>query len=183
MASQAPPTLRVDELLLRPWEPADVPALVAAYSDPAIQHWNFRSMTQAEAADYVSTANTSWTSETAASWAVTSVGNVVGRMSLRSIDLIQGLGSIAYWVTPAGRGRGVAPRVLRAVSTWALRELGLHRLELEHSTTNDASCRVAAKAGYTLESTKRSQALHADGWHDMHLHVLLDGDLAATATI
>lgn len=140
-------------------------------------------MTQAEAADYVSTANTSWTSETAASWAVTSVGNVVGRMSLRSIDLIQGLGSIAYWVTPAGRGRGVAPRVLRAVSTWALRELGLHRLELEHSTTNDASCRVAAKAGYTLESTKRSQALHADGWHDMHLHVLLDGDLAATATI
>jgi hypothetical protein len=25
-----------------------------------------------------------------------------------------------------------------------------------------------------LESTKRSQALHADGWHDMHLHVRLE---------
>jgi len=54
--------------------------------------------------------------------------------------------------------------------------LGLHRIELEHSVANDASCRVALKAGYALESTKRSQALHADGWHDIHLHVRIATD-------
>ena len=30
--------------------------------------------------------------------------------------------------------------------------------------------RVAAKAGFTAEGTLRSALLHADGWHDMHLH-------------
>jgi ribosomal-protein-alanine N-acetyltransferase len=68
------------------------------------------------------------------------------------------------------RGAGVAPRALQAGTSWALGDLGLHRVELVHSTTNRASCRVAAKAGYELEGTKRGDLLHADGWHDMHLH-------------
>lgn len=37
-------------------------------------------------------------------------------------------------------------------------------------TANAASCRVALKAGFAAEGTRRSAALHADGWHDMHLH-------------
>lgn len=86
---------------------------------------------------------------------------------------MDGLGTVSYWVAPAGRGRGIAPRALREVSAWALHDLGLHRIEVEHSTANAASCRVAAKAGYVWESTKRSQMLHFDGWHDMHLHVML----------
>ena len=36
--------------------------------------------------------------------------------------------------------------------------------------------RVAAKAGFTAEGTLRSALLHADGWHDMHLHARVLGD-------
>lgn len=176
MSSRVQPGLSLDELQLRPWELDDVPVLVAAYNDPAIQRWHARSMTEAEAVDQVGAWNAGWASETAGHWAVTTAGEVVGRMAVRTIDLVEGLGTIGYWVAPAGRGRGIAPRTLRAVSAWALRDLGLHRIELEHSTVNTASCRVAVKAGYLLESTKRSSALHTDGWHDMHLHVLLSGD-------
>jgi len=50
---------------------------------------------------------------------------------------------------------------------------GLRRLELEHSTLNPASCRVAEKAGFTLEGTRHGAARHADGHHDMHVHVRL----------
>ncbi|MEU1023512.1 GNAT family protein, partial [Streptomyces sp. NPDC005904] len=53
---------------------------------------------------------------------------------------------------------------------------GLHRLELTHATANEASCRVALKAGFPAEGTKRSALLHADGWHDMHLHARIAGD-------
>ena len=171
MASRAQPTLYVDELTLRPWMAADIPAICAAYADPAIRHWHARSMTRSEASQWVSAANRGWASETAANWAVTARDVLVGRMSLRTVDLEDGLAEIGYWVVPAARGRGIAPRALVAVSHWAINELGLHRLELQHSTRNEASCRVAEKAGYPVESTKRSQALHADGWHDMHLHV------------
>lgn len=174
MAGRKQPHLHADHLLLRPWNLDDVSALVAAYTDPAIQRWHARSMTVAEAGDYVSEVNRSWTQERAASWAVTERGVVLGRMSLRTVDLEEGLAEIGYWVVPAARGRGVAPRALAVVSGWASHELGLHRLELEHSTRNPASCRVAAKVGYILEGSKRSQARHGDGWHDMHLHSLLD---------
>ena len=51
--------------------------------------------------------------------------------------------------------------------------VGLHRIELHHATGNAASCRVADKAGYALEGTMRQRTLHADGWHDMHLHARL----------
>ncbi|HJY45955.1 MAG TPA: GNAT family N-acetyltransferase [Propionibacteriaceae bacterium] len=174
MRGHAQPVLYVDELTLRPWTVGDVPALVAAYADPSIQRWHARWMTLTEANEWVSRVNENWRSETAANWAVTERDELVGRMSLRTVDLEDGLAGIGYWVVPAARGRGIAPRALVAVSDWAIDELGLHRLELEHSTRNQASCRVADKAGYSLESTKRSQALHEDGWHDMHLHVRLD---------
>jgi [ribosomal protein S5]-alanine N-acetyltransferase len=174
LGGRAQPVLYVDELTLRPWTVGDVPSLVAAYADPAIQRWHTRSMTLTEADEWVTAVNGSWTNETAANWAVSEGGELVGRMSLRTLDLEDGLAGIGYWVVSAARGRGIAPRTLVAVSDWAINELGLHRLELEHSTRNEASCRVAEKAGYSLESTKRSQALHEDGWHDMHLHVRLD---------
>lgn len=61
-----------------------------------------------------------------------------------------------------------------------LRRHGLNRLELAHSVHNDASCRVAANASYALEGTKRAEGLHADGWHDMHLHARLRADLPTT---
>ena len=34
-----------------------------------------------------------------------------------------------------------------------LHDLGLHRIELEHSTANPGSCRVATKAGYVYGTT------------------------------
>jgi RimJ/RimL family protein N-acetyltransferase len=174
MARQTQPVLYVDELTLRPWTAIDVPALTAAYADPDIRYWHARSLTRSEANQWVSAANRGWASESSANWAVIARDGLVGRMSLRTVDLEDGLAEVGYWVVPAARGRGIAPRALVVVSNWAINELGLHRLELEHSTRNGPSCRVAEKAGFPLESTKRSQALHEDGWHDMHLHVRID---------
>ncbi len=175
MAGQTQPVLTADELVLHPWTPADVPALVAAYEDPAIQRWHGRSMTAAEARGWVDQAHRGWAAETAASWAVTDGEVLVGRMSWRTIDLAEGLAEAAYWVCVGARGAGVAPRALTSITDWAL-ALGLHRLEVHHSSRNPASCRVADRAGYTYEATKRSQGRHIDGWHDMHLHARLGAD-------
>ena len=71
---------------------------------------------------------------------------------------------------PAARGGGVAQAAASALADWAFAELGVHRLEIMHSTTNPASCAVAVKVGFEPEGTLRSYQLHDDGWHDMHLH-------------
>lgn len=172
----AQPELFVEELVLRAWLASDAPAVVRAYEDPDIRHWHARSMSEAEAVGWLLSWAERWQRETGAGWAVTQTGELLGRVGLRTIDLDEGWAEVAFWVIPSARGRGVAPRALRAVSDWAFDQIGLHRLELRHSTRNSASCRVANKSGFLLEGVMRGQALHLDGWHDMHLHALLADD-------
>lgn len=182
MRNAGQPVLAADGgLVLRPWRPDDAAGLMAAYADPAIQRWHRRRLDSVEeAAELIATWTRGWTAETRACWALTDGAEaLLGRLSLR-MRLEEGTGEFGYWVLPAARGAGVAPRALQAGTPWALGDLGLHRVELVHSTANQASCRVAAKAGYELEGTMRGALLHADGWHDVHLHAKIAGSPAGT---
>ncbi|MYW69290.1 GNAT family N-acetyltransferase [Streptomyces sp. SID8379] len=174
LSSVPQPTLRTadGELLLRPFELADAETIHEAFEDPALSHWNIRTMDSPdEARDWIESVRGAWREESGAQWMVTRAadGERLGRMALRTVDLWEGLAEIGYWVLPGARGLGVAPRALNAMTDWAL-GAGFHRIDLLHSTRNEASCRVAEKSGYPLEGTRRSSALHTDGWHDMHVH-------------
>lgn len=120
-----------------------------------------------------------WRQETAAGWAVTDDSSVVGRVGLRWMDLYEGVGEVGYWVLPEARGQRVASRAVRALTDWEF-GIGFHRLELVHSIHNPASCHIADNASYALEGTKSQAALHADGWHDMHLHARVAGSSCPT---
>ncbi|MET0417166.1 MAG: GNAT family N-acetyltransferase [Actinoplanes sp.] len=170
MSGRPQPEIAGDGLLLRPWSPADLDAVLTGYADPGIQRWHTRSMDDDEARAWIAGWPGRWRAETGAGWAVTAGGHVAGQISLRRVHLDEGLADISYWVLPAARGRQLAPRALAALTRWCFDELGLHRIEVQHSTANPASCRVAERAGFPAEGTKVSEALHTDGWHDMHLH-------------
>jgi RimJ/RimL family protein N-acetyltransferase len=176
MAALTQPLIDAGGPLLRPWRPADLPAVVAAYRDPAIQRWHCRSMTLEEARTWIAAWPDRWRQETGAGWAVVDPSEVVGQVSLRRLALSDGLAEVSYWVLPAARGRRIAPRALSAVTAWCFATLGLHRVELYHSVLNIASCRVAQRAGFSVEGTKRGEGRHADGWHDMHMHARLSTD-------
>jgi RimJ/RimL family protein N-acetyltransferase len=176
MAALAQPEIHADGVMLRPWQLSDRPTVLVAYADPAIRRWHCRSMTDDEACDWVATWPGRWRKETGAGWAVVDGSDVVGQVSLRRLVLQEGLAEVSYWVLPAARGRRIAARALSAVTAWSFAALRLHRVELYHSTSNVASCRVAQHAGFVAEGTKRSEARHADGWHDMHIHARLDTD-------
>ena len=156
----------------------DAPDLVEAYQEPEIQRWHARSMTLAEAEQWIADAKTAWTNETGASWAVDLGGRLAGRMTLK-FYLGDACAGVGYWTRHQDRGKGVAPQALVAATRWAF-DHGFHRVQLEHSTQNPASCRVAAKAQFAGEGIRRSAALHADGWHDMHLHGRVNNAPAGT---
>ena len=176
------PQPRIDGngILLRPWRELDVPALIAAYADPEIRQWHARTLEdEPEARAWLDQRERSRLQETAVDWAVVDPAEdtiVLGRAGLRAIDLGEGVAEVAYWVSPEHRGKRVATGALCALSDWAFDELGLHRLALLHSTRNQGSCRVAHAGLYRAEGTLREQTLHADGWHDMHLHARLATD-------
>ena len=167
-------------LALRPWREADIPALIAAYADPDIREWHARTLADAhEARAWLCRHERSRERETAIDWAVvdpTDDAIVLGRAGLNSVELAEGVGEVAYWVSPEHRRKQVATRALCALSDWAFDDLGLHRLGLLHSIRNAGSCRVAQRGFFVAEGTLREQALHGDGWHDMHVHARLATD-------
>ncbi len=161
------------EIELRPWVAGEVPALLAAFEDPAIRHWHMRRIDSAdEAREWIAGWADRWEAETDAGWAAVERGSgeLLGQAALRTANLAFGYAQITYWVVPAVRGRGVASAAAREVARWAFDDLGLHRLTIHHSVHDEASCRVAARVGFPLEGTMRSALLHDDGWHDMHVH-------------
>ncbi|MFJ3925257.1 GNAT family N-acetyltransferase [Streptomyces sp. NPDC090022] len=182
MAGTEQPTFRLGSgFQLRPWRPQDAEVLVAACHDPEIQQWNRPGHLSPDGArEKIARWARRWDDEEAAVWAIAPSAGAgsrpVGLIGLADIDLHGGSAEFLYWLLPAGRGHGAVVDSTVRVSRWALDELGLHRLRITHSVGNPASCRVARQAGFPLEGTMRSALLHADGWHDEHLHARVQGD-------
>ena len=177
LGRRAQPTIEARGLTLRPWREQDAGVLVRAYGDPEIRRWHGRSMDAREARERIAESHDGWREETRAEWAVLAGGaEPLARLVLKDLDLRDGSAEVGYWVLPEARGQGIATRALQTLSDAVFAKLGFRRLELEHSCANAASCRVALKAGFTAEGTRRGAVLHGDGWHDMHLHGRLASD-------
>ncbi|KUL25357.1 GNAT family N-acetyltransferase [Streptomyces regalis] len=176
----AQPTIPTgDGLVLRPWTATDAPAVHAVFQDPVLQQWHAKKADSVEeVGGWIEGWLKDWEEERTAQWAVVDADtdHLLGRVALREIRLDEGTAEVAYWTAVEARGLGVAARATTTLARWSLDDIGFHRLELMHAVRNEASCRVATKTGFALEGTKRSAVLHADGWHDMHLHARVKGD-------
>lgn len=69
------------------------------------------------------------------------------------------IGWFWYWMAKSHRGRGWTSRAAATVASWALDEVGLHRLELGHRADNPASGVVAQRAGFVREGIQREKFL------------------------
>jgi RimJ/RimL family protein N-acetyltransferase len=147
---------------LRPWTPADVPAIVKAIdADPEITRWLEmipQPYSAADAQAYVSMTIEGWSSGTGGAFAVVDAvtGELVGSMGLRLADPENAVGEIGYWARSDARGRGYMTRALRLISRWALEEVRLERLQLRAELQNLPSQRVAERAGFRREGVIRS---------------------------
>ncbi|WDV55074.1 GNAT family N-acetyltransferase [Streptomyces coeruleorubidus] len=84
-------------------------------------------------------------------------GELVGHAVLKNVTPGASSAEVGHWTAAHARGRGVAPRALRALTDWAFTTFadgGLTRLELLHQADNTASCRVAQKCGYELSALR-----------------------------
>lgn len=173
LGSRDQPQVHGDEgLLLRPWRVDDAEVVREAFQDPDIERWHLRTLPETgDATSWIAARGDDWAADRGASWAVTADGGrVLGQVALRGVNLAMGVTQVSYWVLPEARRQGVATAALQALSDWALGDVGFHRVWLMHSTRNRPSCAVAEATGHQAEGTLREALLHADGWHDMHVH-------------
>ena len=157
---------------------SDIDAVAAALTDPDVAQWNpgpSRPGTPAhERARLWVVERATWTADHA-SWGIRDIDDVlIGQVSIHQIDAQMHAADIGYWMTPAGRGRGIATAAVDTATRFGFEVLGLARLQLFHALDNPASCRVAIKCGYLVEGTTRQSFVYGDGLrHDEHIHARL----------
>ena len=93
--------------------------------------------------------------------------NLVGQITMGGViyGALRGA-HIGYWIDRSYAGRGFTTDAVNTLTRFAFEELGLHRIEINIRPENDASIRVAEKAGYKFEGD-RPEFLHISGaWRD-----------------
>ena len=171
--------LKGEGVVLRAWRMEDAPAVAEACQDPEIARWLAfvpQPYKPADARRYIQDCIEA--SDDRRPFAITDAktGVLIGSIDMRITRL--GAGHIGYWMTPEARGRGRTTAALRALSRWAIEELGLGRVELATDLDNIASQRVAEKAGFQREGVLRAMLPTRDGpRRDGVMFSLLPGEL------
>ena len=88
-------------------------------------------------------------------------GRLLGAIGRRGP--VEGRATFGYWVAPEERGHGYATRALRLVADWTLATTDAFRLDLYTDPENDASGKVALRAGFEREGLRRAWALDRTG--------------------
>ncbi|GAA2242440.1 GNAT family N-acetyltransferase [Streptomyces indiaensis] len=181
------PDLYGHGLRLRPWDAgsgADVDTWLRGLRDPEFRRWNtpLRPVTdRASARESLLARAQSALEGTSVSLRIADARSdaPLGHIGVNEIKYHLKVARVGYWVLPEARGQGVATRALLLAARWALTELGLHRLELDHAVGHDASCRIAERCGFLHEGTLRGaifQEDRYDAFRDAHLHARLATD-------
>jgi RimJ/RimL family protein N-acetyltransferase len=138
---------------LRPWRSSDAAAVHAACQDPVIARFVPipQPYTMDSAVDFI-----------AHSAIVDAVsGELLGAISRHGPDGHRAM--YGYWLARGARGRGSATRALALIVDWTLATTDAIRLELYTDIENDASGRVAMRAGFEREGVRRAWDLDRAG--------------------
>jgi len=173
-------------LLLRPAAAGDAERWLEMIRDPDYQTYAAPSFVPlatdaAELAVSLTSSMTAWADGTPGTLVAVSpdapemfLGDIGWRWSIHETF---GVADLGYGIHPDARGRGVGRRAILALTRWLMAPegRGLPRVQLDHSTENPASCRVALAAGFEREGVRRGYLplRDPDGTvrrHDVCLH-------------
>lgn len=154
------PPLTDGTVVLRLPRDADAPAIAAACCDPEIARWipvptPYR---LEDARTFVAFAAEAWSTGREPTFVIADSASrtLVGTIAIHRRPDEPGKAAVGYWLAPEARGRGAATRAVRLVVRWAFTvEPNLIRMELLTLVGNEASSRVALRAGFAREGVLR----------------------------
>jgi len=174
-------TLETPRLVLRAFEPGDLPDVAAVGADELTQRWLQlpRPYTEEDARAWcLGVVPAMRASGMGVHWALVerAAGRVCGGMGLNRTDWGALVTEVSYWVGPWARAGATHRRRSARLPTGCSGTRGFERLELRAATGNLASQRVAEKASFTREGVLRNAGyLHA-GRVDLVVYSLVRGD-------
>jgi ribosomal-protein-alanine N-acetyltransferase len=166
---------------LVPLTPDDAAGMKALSDEPGVEDYTFVASVRDEnyghtwVARYVE----GWKDGSRAGFAIrdTATDAFLGFIGLVRIERDEDEAEAGYALNSSTRGRGAATAGLRLLSDWALRDLGVARLELHIDPENRSSVAVADRCGYIKEGVLRSVYFKEGRRGNFAVYSLLPGDL------
>ncbi|MGA9761235.1 MAG: GNAT family protein [Gaiellaceae bacterium] len=173
------PELKDDVVFLRRWGDGDIEANVATCRDAEVVRWMPRipdPYDESDAREFLDHAAKGWEAGTFFGFAIAEheAGRLIGSIG---VSVNGAIGEVGYFVFAGERRRGIGERALRLVGRWGLEELGLARFQLSVIMGNDASARLAEKAGFKREGVLRAWMDNRGGRTDVIMHSLLPSEI------
>jgi len=97
----------------------------------------------------------------------------LGVCGINCINTGNRFANLGYWVRSSEIGRGIAVQAVKLVARWSFEHTDLQRLEIVTAVGNEASQRVAGKAGALREGTLRSRLCIHGTFHDAVIHSII----------
>lgn len=157
-----PDLVRVDELLIRGPEEADVALIAPAFVDPEVGgEAGLPPVGPQELLAFLRAQLPALRAQgLLAPYVIAAAdGTVLGGLTLHHLDPMRDAVEVGYWLYREARGRGVATRSVRALVDHAF-DNGLCRVEAHVRIGNRASERVLERLGFEREGVRRKFLRH-----------------------
>lgn len=187
-----PDVLATERLHLRTLRPGDGPALNAAI----VESWSELSrwlpwatgepQTVEASEQFARVSHAAFIARTDLRMVMLEAGGtrIVGSTGLHRMDWSIPRFEIGYWVRSSCHGQGYATEAVRALTRFALTQLGAARVEIHCSHRNVRSQQVAERCGYVREGALRNYARDPGGeLRDTIVYALVPHDDAARVLI
>lgn len=164
---------------IRPFREDDVvPFYEAAISSPHVYEflpWCHPKYTLEESRAWVNSRANAWDTADEYSFIIYSLDSeeLWGSVSINQINQQHRFGNIGYWVRKKALNRGVASEAVALIKEFGFAQLGLNRLEILAEVHNQASRRVAEKAGARFEGVLQKRLLNKGVAVDAAMYALV----------
>ena len=150
---------------LREYEPADAPALWEAARESMAEvsrwlPWCHPAYSMAESTEWIGSRESMAAEGQEYTFAIVGAdGRFLGGCGLNQINRLQRFANLGYWVRTSATRKGVATEAVRQAAAFAFERTDLVRLEIVCAVGNEASQRVAERAGAVREGVLRNRLL------------------------
>ncbi|MEU3188943.1 GNAT family N-acetyltransferase [Streptomyces sp. NPDC006923] len=176
-------SISTERLVLRPFEPADIPAHIEMMNDELVTAWTSapHPYTAGDAEEWVSRIAPAERAEgRGIVFAVTEflTQRLVGSVRLRHTNWHTLATEAAYVTAPWARGEGYATESALAVAQWLFRDQKFERIEVRTAADNTAAQQVAQKIGCISEGVLRNAWIARSqtedgGWTDIRTDLIV----------
>ncbi|GAA5417542.1 putative ribosomal N-acetyltransferase YdaF [Paraliobacillus ryukyuensis] len=167
-----------DEIQLKLLDPSDASAIFALTDQarPYLRQWLpwvDGTKTIHDTEQYIESTMKGFANRQSLTTAIFYQGKLVGVAGFNVLDWTNNIAYIGYWLGESYQGKGIMTRVVRALTTYAINDLEINRVEVRAATQNHKSRAIPEKLGFHHEGNIRQAEKLYDHYVDHAVYSVL----------